>query len=81
MMRAASGLANEVIEKILELSADAQIARRRTAEDSSAFHTLTGTIVAYGKALGLLIAIREREEFYAILEELELPASVSEQVN
>ena len=81
MMRVASGLANEVIEQILELSADAQIVRRGTVKDSPAFHALTGTIIAYGKALGLLIAVREREEFYAILDELELPPSVSGQVN
>jgi len=42
------------IEQILELSAEAQIQRREAAEDSPAFHNLTGAIVAYGKALGLL---------------------------
>jgi hypothetical protein len=42
------------IERILELSAEAQIKRREAAEDSPTFHNLTGAIVAYGKALGLL---------------------------
>jgi hypothetical protein len=45
---------NGAIERILELSAEAQIKRREAAEDSPAFHNLTGAIVAYGKALGLL---------------------------
>ena len=42
------------IERILELSADAQIKRREAAEDSPRFHNLTGAIVAFGKALDLL---------------------------
>ncbi len=45
---------DSAIERILELSAEAQIKRREAAEDSPAFHNLTGAIVAYGKALGLL---------------------------
>ena len=44
---------DSAIERILELSADAQIKRREAAEDSPTFHNLTGAIVAYGKALGL----------------------------
>jgi hypothetical protein len=47
------------IERILELSADAQIKRREAAEDSPTFHNLTGAIVAYGKALGLLSILKE----------------------
>jgi hypothetical protein len=46
------------IEQILELSAEAQIKRRKAAEDSPAFHNLTGAIVAYGKALGLLSKLK-----------------------
>jgi hypothetical protein len=42
------------IDRILERSAEAQIKRREAAEDSPAFHNLTGAILAYGKALGLL---------------------------
>jgi len=46
------------IERILELSAEAQIKRREVAEDSPTFHNLTGAIVAYGKALGLLSKLK-----------------------
>ena len=42
------------IERILELSADAQVTRRKTPKDSPSFHNLTGAIAAYGKALDLL---------------------------
>jgi len=34
------------------------------AKDSPAFHNLTGAIAAYGKALALLTALQQREEFY-----------------
>ncbi len=47
------------IERILELSAEAQIKRREAAEDSPKFHNLTGAIVAYGKALDLLSKLEE----------------------
>jgi hypothetical protein len=47
------------IERILELSAEAQIKRREAAEDSPRFHNLTGAIVAYGKALDLLSKLEE----------------------
>jgi hypothetical protein len=50
---------DSAIERILELSAEAQIQRREAAEDSPAFHNLTGAIVAYGKALGLLSKLKE----------------------
>src|SRR3989442_9619959 len=60
MMKPSSGLANKVIERILELSADAHIQRRGTAKDSPAFHKLTGAIAAYGKALALLAALQRR---------------------
>jgi len=58
---------DKAIERIIELSADAQITRRVTAKDSPAFHNLTGAIAAYGRALALLIALRQREEFYTIV--------------
>jgi len=76
-MNASSGLANLAIEQVLELSAEAHIERRMTALDSPAFHRLTGTIVAYGKMLTLLVALQEREEFYAMIAHLDLPASVT----
>lgn len=62
-MTADTGLATLAIEQVLELSADAHIERRMTAQDSAAFHRLTGAIAAYGKALSLLLALEEREEF------------------
>ena len=49
---------DSAIERILELSAEAQIKRREAAEDSPAFHNLTGAIVAYGKALDLLLKLK-----------------------
>ena len=50
---------DSAIERILELSAEAQIKRREAVEDCPAFHNLTGAIVAYGKALGLLSKLKE----------------------
>jgi hypothetical protein len=50
---------DSTIERILELSAEAQIKRREAAVDSPAFHNLTGAIVAYGKTLGLLSKLKE----------------------
>jgi hypothetical protein len=67
MVKPNAGLANEVIDRILELSADAQVQRREVAEDSPAFHSLTGAIAAYGKLLALLTALQERKEFDAIV--------------
>jgi hypothetical protein len=49
---------DSVIKRILELSAEAQIKTRQAAEDFPAFHNLTGAIVAYGKALGLLSKLK-----------------------
>ncbi len=46
------------IDRILELSAEAQTKRRETAENSPAFHKLTGAILAYGHALNLLTRLR-----------------------
>ncbi len=66
-MKCNSGHAGHAIERILELSADAQIARRMVAKDSPAFHSLTGAIAAYGKALALLTALQQREEFHTIV--------------
>jgi len=66
MMKGNLGLANKGIERILELSADAHIRRRGTVKDSPEFHNLTGAIAAYGKALALLAALQQLEEFYAM---------------
>lgn len=81
MMRAKSDLANEIIGRVLLLSADAQIARRSTAKDSAAFHNLSGAIAAYGKVLAVLSEVRRQEEFYALLRELDLPEYGTEQVH
>jgi hypothetical protein len=74
MMKASSGIANSAIERILELSADAHIRRRGTVKDSPEFHMLTGAIAAYGKTLALLTALQRREEFYAMIDLLDVPA-------
>ena len=66
-MKSNSGHAEQAIERIIELSADAQIARRMTPTNSPTFHKLTGAIAAYGKALALLTAVQQREEFYTIV--------------
>ncbi len=62
MMKVSEGLANKGIERVLELSADAQIRRRGTVKDSPQFHKLTGAIAAYGKALALLIGLQRLEK-------------------
>jgi hypothetical protein len=74
MMEANSGIANRAIEQILELSADAHIQRRGTVKDSPEFHMVTGAIAAYGKALALLTALQQQEEFYAMIELLDVSA-------
>lgn len=81
MMKVNSGVADRVIERILELSADAQIERRGTIKGSPEFHNLAGAITAYGKALSLLVTVREQEEFYEIMRELNLLVSASERVH
>ena len=73
MMNDSEGLANQGIERILELSADAHIRKRGTVKDSPEFHSLTGEIAAYGKALELLTAMQELEEFYAMIDQLDVP--------
>ena len=62
MGKPSAGFANEIIEGILELSADAHIQRREVGKDSPAFQRLTGAIAAYGRVLALLTAL-QREEF------------------
>ena len=54
MMKSKSSQAGKVIERIVELSADAHIRRRRVLTDSPEFQALSGAIAAYGKALALL---------------------------
>ncbi len=47
------------IDRILELSAEAQTKRREAAENSAMFHRLTGAVLAYGQALNLLTKLRK----------------------
>ena len=63
MMKPSAGLANEVMEGVLEFSADVHIQRREVSKDSPAFQSLTGAIAAYGGVLALLTALRQREAF------------------
>jgi hypothetical protein len=58
MKKLTLSLTDEAIERILELSADAQIGRREIAKDSPAYYTVTERIAAYGKALALLTALQ-----------------------
>ena len=66
-MKSNSGHTRQAIERIVELSAEAQIARLLVEKNSPAFHRLSGAIAAYGKALALLIALQQREEFYTVV--------------
>jgi hypothetical protein len=77
MMNISLGLASKVIERILELSADAHINRCEVAKDSPAFHNLTGAIAAYGKVLAILTALQQQEEFYTIAGQYEISESVA----
>jgi hypothetical protein len=74
MMKPNSGVANNSIERILELSADAHIRRRGTVKDSAEFHNLTGAIAAYGKVLAILTALQRREEFHAMVGQHDVSA-------
>ena len=77
MKKSSSGQADQAIKRVLELSADAQITRRKTRKDSPAFHSLTGAIAAYGKALAILTALQRREEFYRIVAQFELSGRIA----
>ena len=77
MRNSSSGHTAQAIERVLELSADAQITKRITLKDSPAFHSLTGAIAAYGKALAILTALQQREEFYAIIAQSELSERIA----
>lgn len=80
-MKESSGLANLAIEGVLQLSADAHIQRKMVARNSSDFHRLTGAIAAYGNTLAVLVALQEREEWWAMIAELNLPASATRAAN
>lgn len=70
---------DKTILRILELSADAHIARRREVKDSPAFHALAGAIGAYGKALALLVALQtERKNSPELVAALDVSESESD---
>jgi hypothetical protein len=77
MRKSSSGHTGQGIERVLELSADAQITRRKTPKDSPEFHRLTGAIAAYGKALAILTALQQREEFFAVVAQYKLSERVA----
>jgi hypothetical protein len=77
MRMSSLGHAGQAIERVLELSADAQITSRRTPKGSPAFHSLQGAIAAYGKTLAILTALQQREEFYAITAQCEFSKRVA----
>lgn len=62
MKKLSSGPVDEAIQRILDLSAEAQIRRREMVMYSVAYSTLTQRIAAYGKALTLLTALQKRQE-------------------
>jgi len=76
-MNSKTCLANKGIERILELSADAHIRRRGTVKDSAEFHNLTGAIAAYGKALELLTALQQWEEFYELIDQFDVTSGIA----
>jgi len=76
MRKSSSGHAAQAIERVLELSADAQITRQRTPKDSPAFHSLNGAIAAYGKTLALLIALQQREDSTQCSREVSFPSAM-----
>jgi len=58
MKKLSFGPVDKAIERILELSADAQIRRREIGKNSLAYYMVTERIAAYGKALALLTSLQ-----------------------
>ncbi len=77
MKKLSSGPVDKAIERILELSADAQIRRREIVSNSVAYYTLIETIAAYGKALALLTALQQRKEFHTTVDQDEFSECVA----
>lgn len=73
MMTLKSGFAERAVEHVLELSAEAQIERRKTEKSSAAFQTLTGAIAAYGNVLALLTTLQAVEELDVSLVQWAVP--------
>ena len=66
-MMESSSLVEQAIERILEMSADLQIARLATTKYSLAFHDYSVTLAAYGKVLEMLVGLQRQEECSASL--------------
>lgn len=77
-MNSKPGIAKRVIERILVLSANADKRRRVAVTDSPEFHNLTGAIAAYDKAITLLTALQQREEFHAMISQENASGSVQQ---
>jgi len=77
MTKSTSGHAGHAIQRVLELSPNAQITRRKTLKHSPAFHSLTGAIVAYSKTLSILTALQQREEFFRVVMQYDLSERVA----
>jgi hypothetical protein len=77
MKKLRSGPVDKAIERILELSADAQIRRREIVRNSVAYYTLIETIAAYGKALTLLTALQQRKELHTTVGQDEFSECVA----
>jgi hypothetical protein len=77
MTKSNSGYAGHAIQRVLELSTYAQITRRKTPKHSPAFHSLTGVIVACSKALAILTALQQREEFFRVVMQYDLSERVA----
>ena len=58
-------VSDEVVQRILELSADLQIKRRATTKYSLEFHDYSVAIAAYGKVLETLTTAQPKEENFA----------------
>lgn len=61
-MMESSSLVDKAVERILEMSADLQIARLATTKHSLAFHEYSVAITAYGKVLEMLTGLQRQEE-------------------
>ena len=76
MTNPVSSATESLIQRILELSADAQIQRYETPAASLRFHQLTGAILAYGKLLRILTkAELNSDEQYLLIKPMQSAAS------
>ena len=61
-MTPSTSFLERAIARIVELSADSQIKRRRTMKYSLEYHDHGMTIAAYGEVLAVLTALQQQEE-------------------